>query len=325
MVFEISCLAPPESVFHAGELAILLVKAEKFLDGQSSEDDNNAQNFVVFAQFHGHLKYDPKWLKSKVIRDDLLVDDSKNENEQALLDRPSTIPVDPLNANNPTSTICVFCTQKIPLSFSHLISGGALVETFLPRDIMPSCKARLISVHYFLTIQIQHADWNEAFHFPITFQGQSPKLQAYRRLYSGIVSYPISNVPTETTQYTNTDLSLDQAAILTNEIRQRCDPFRYRYKLRAPSKISNLDSKRFNVGEEDHICKIFLPTTTAIIGGSFILKADFTENEEECIAVKTSLIMTEVRHDESIVQVICVTNCCMNVRLLNIHNLERVN
>lgn len=57
------------------------------------------------------------------------------------------------------------------------------------------------------------------------------------------------------------------------------------------------------IRDREHICNLHLPSKHGIIGKDFSIALDFTECVQECSVVRAVLIASELRPDDSRIQV----------------------
>lgn len=153
----IECLFPSR-YFCTGDTAVCLIRGS-----QCSREFDSA---IIFAQIHGHISVDFRWLKTTQKINDVFVDKlgPSLENHQLTVSNPVQI------AQNHIQH-CIFSTSSAAISPSHVFSGGAFLEFFVPKGLLPTYRGLCSSVYYFITLVVQFPSSIETLHYPVFVQG----------------------------------------------------------------------------------------------------------------------------------------------------------
>lgn len=166
----ISC-ACAEKDICAGEIAVCLLRG---LGDQVAEYFPKYENSIVFAQIHGHISADFRWLKTTTMLADVFT-----EPPSVTIDHVQNIPVNPAVLSAHYSTHCIFMTNKVAVAPSHIFDGGVFLEFEMPKDALPSFKGLCSSINYFASISIQHTASTEVFNFPLEVRGSGSARSPY--------------------------------------------------------------------------------------------------------------------------------------------------
>lgn len=282
---EIFCQFSDE-VYLSGKVAVVLLR------GQNANED--IFSATVFAQVHGHINTDFRWMDSvKNLREIFL------DAPTMTFDQVQHSLGDPLVPNNHGS-VCIFATSRTALSPSFLFKRGILLEFEIPSDIIPSFKGLCASVNYYVTVSFRFATSTRVMHFPLTVSGAGPQTVKHQIRHSSMTSYSVSSLPLET--YLS-------SSVIKNEIESHV--FNHH--------LSN--GNIYSVRDDDHVCNVLMSTNDVSPGENVHVSVDFRENEQPCIALKASVIQCEMRPNKSRIQdkvVSTVIKSTEDVEMLNI-------
>lgn len=275
---EVVCSFPNETGFRVGELLIMVLRGHvvrQDCEELDSEDASPVQpdcSLVAFAQVHGHMYVDKKWDKGTATLSDIVV-----ESDEGLpIDHPHNLPADPSRSDS----ICLLTTARVALSPTHLADAGVVIESMVPRCALPSCRGRVMSISYFLTVSLQSASWAKTMHFPFTVHGHGSSAPTISRQYVGLVAYPLSCLPREL--FSEPILSYSSEYVTS------------RGSSPQPLKLA---SQSYKVSDRGHICNAHVTGSRLVLGGTVKIELDFTNSEQACTAVRALLMMEERRAD----------------------------
>lgn len=270
MKVDIVSSIPHEEGYYVGELMVLLLRGQ-YLESEessssSSSNNNNSENpsstLIAFAQLHGHLTVDNKWAKTSLRMDEIVIEGK----EELPIDRPYNLPVDPKE----NTSLCLLTSSKIPISPFHLLQSGIIIEAMLPIHTLPSCRGKISSVSYYLSIVLQTATWSRTLHFPITLHGPGSSTIPMTRQYVGLAAYPLASMPRELFM----------------------EPF-----LGRPITSLQLGQQSYKISDKGHICNAHIQGNRLLLGGTIRIDLDFTQSEQSCRAVRATLLQVEARND----------------------------
>ena len=156
----ISCTLSSDSVC-GGETALFLLRGSN-----SKSPSNRFENSIIFAQIHGHINADFRWLKSSKKIQDYFIDPQSSS-----LEKFQASVVDPLPVAANHTSYCIFSTSRVAVSPTHIFERGSFLEFEVPGDILPSFKGLCASINYYITLFIQFPASNETIDFPIVITG----------------------------------------------------------------------------------------------------------------------------------------------------------
>jgi hypothetical protein len=156
----LNCVVPND-FFIAGETAICLLKGSDI-----AEIVSKYESAIFFAQVHGHINADFRWLKSTSKLADIFIGPSN----LTLDSIPSSVD-NPVSLPSQWSSQCIFLTSRIAISPTHIIEGGVFLEFEVPRDTFSSFKGLCASINYYVNITVQHPTGKEELNFPINVTG----------------------------------------------------------------------------------------------------------------------------------------------------------
>lgn len=139
----------------------------------TAEHSEHLLNSTVFAQVHGHVNVDLRWLTSSIKLSDVFI---VSPQDPAVHFSSDPVPAGVQNTSSP-----IFTTSKVPLSPTSLIKNGVLVEFSIPKDILPSFKGLVASITYYITITVQSPEHSQSMHFPITLNGVGSSAKTYAK------------------------------------------------------------------------------------------------------------------------------------------------
>jgi hypothetical protein len=177
----------PLNAFDAATTAIFYLSDDEIF--RNSVDLIN--NGVLFAQVHGHLQINDRWIKLSDRLDNYVsssshmdgnnsfnnildgkINDTTENNDIEVLFRPvvdslQSLPVDPqTDRASAIASVCIFSSTRVPVSCLQLVEGGIFLEVELPPGLLSSYKSRSMSVDYYLSIYLQHLSNQRNYHFP---------------------------------------------------------------------------------------------------------------------------------------------------------------
>jgi hypothetical protein len=183
----------PFNAFDAGTTALFYLSDDEIF--RNSIDLIN--NGVIFAQVHGHLQINDRWMKLNGKLDNYVTsscqigysdtvnntaDGNRNTstdiNDIEVLFRPvvdslQTLPVDPqIDRSSAASSVCVFTSTKVPISCLQLVENGIFLEVELPPGLLSSYKSRSLSVDYYLSVYLQYLSNQRNYHFPFVIHSK---------------------------------------------------------------------------------------------------------------------------------------------------------
>jgi hypothetical protein len=148
----------PRGYVCAGETVVCLLKGSQL---SSSYD-----KAIIFAQVHGHISIDFRWLKAANRIQDLVVDEDVQTVDKTRLTVPDPQPV----AQHHTRC-CIFSTSRVTVSPSHVFEGGTYLEFELPVGSLPTYRGLCATVYYFVTLSVQFQTGTTTLHYPMAVQG----------------------------------------------------------------------------------------------------------------------------------------------------------
>lgn len=167
----INCVVSKRSL-PAGVTAVCLVKGSTgiALVGESPYYEHS----ILFAQVHGHISADFRWLKSSTKLHELFAEPSLSiDNTQFSVSDPT-----PLLQHH--TSHCIFSTSRIALSPTHVFDQGTLLEFELPGHSIPTYKGLCATVCYYLTLHIQCPTFTEVVNFPLHVHGTGSATLPYQ-------------------------------------------------------------------------------------------------------------------------------------------------
>ncbi|RYY81292.1 hypothetical protein EON63_15770 [archaeon] len=250
--------------------------------------NDDISSLIMFAQIHGHLQIDKKWLPNTNKLTTLVEEDE----DHVLLDRPSQLPANPSGMDS--NATCFLASAKVTLSPSHLENTGTIIESFIPTTALSTCRGRSLSVHYYLSIYTQSSVGTSVVHFPLHVYGNGYGHTPYKRMYVGIVAYPLTILPIESFYESDPSPKLcTQSSFHTH----------------TQSHAHTHTHTIYKVRDTQHICNVHIHNNHLCMGQKFLLHLDFTHNEQRCEAVRMSLVMQEVYDMIHVIQV-CLYGIC---------------
>ena len=167
----ICCVVEKRSL-SAGATAVCLVKGTPA--NAAAGECTTYEHSIIFAQIHGHISADFRWLKSSVKLNDLFAEPSLS------IDNTQFAVSDPIPLLQHHTTNCIFSTSRIALSPTHVFDQGVLLEFELPEHTLPSYKGLCASMCYYLTLHIQCPTYTEIANFPIQIHGTGSATSPYQ-------------------------------------------------------------------------------------------------------------------------------------------------
>eukprot|EP01031_Cornospumella_fuschlensis_P032999 gene32999-39914_t len=114
---ELVCTYPHHYGYQAGEMFIIYLKGYRI---DKTPGSNDLSSLIMFAQIHGHIQIDRKWISQSNKLASLIEEDDDN----VVLDRPSQLPANPSGMDS--NSTCFLASAKVTLSPSHLESTGMI-------------------------------------------------------------------------------------------------------------------------------------------------------------------------------------------------------
>lgn len=170
----------PFPAYEAGNIAIFYLYDSMNLISLISDYSNT----VIFAQIHGHIQINDRWLKSNDKFANTFVD---SEELRPSVDQIQALPTDPRSDRIITNSTCIFASSKVPVSPLQLFESGVYLEVKLPSDLLSSFKSRSMNVDYYISINVQSLTYQKTFHFPITIHSPGTTQIPYYTKYSFII------------------------------------------------------------------------------------------------------------------------------------------
>lgn len=158
----ISCSFSKKSL-PAGVTAVCLLKGSPTFGTRG--ETTTYEHSIIFAQIHGHISADFRWLKSSAKLQDIIAEPSLS------IDNIQFPVADPTPLVNHHTSHCIFSTSRIALSPTHVFDQGAILEFELSDQSIPSYKGLCATVCYYLTLYIQCPTHTEVAHFPVQVHG----------------------------------------------------------------------------------------------------------------------------------------------------------
>lgn len=142
---------------------------------QLSDNLPRYENSIVFAQVHGHISADFRWLKTTTKLTDVFTD-----LPGIMIDNVQNVAANPVVLPAHYSTHCIFVTNKIAVAPSHIFDDGVFLEFEMPKEALPSFKGLCASINYFISVSIQHTSSVEVFNFPMSMRGSGSARNPYQ-------------------------------------------------------------------------------------------------------------------------------------------------
>jgi hypothetical protein len=153
----ISCLYP-SNYACSGETIVCLVKG--------TEKTAAHDNAIIFAQVHGHISADFRWLSTSKKIHEIFMDHQGPSLEHTQL----TVPPPLILGQHHTSS-CIFSTSRVALSPSHVFEEGTFLEFEIPDGALPTFRGLCASMSYFITLTVQYQTETETMNYPLIVQG----------------------------------------------------------------------------------------------------------------------------------------------------------
>lgn len=246
--------------------------------------------WVLFIQIHGHLTANLKWLKDSRAFDRYV---SFQRPPNSILDHVLRLPESPTfreKSGSDYRQYCIFTTAKIPVSPVSLYEKGLLVEFDFPVHMLPSYRGRCAHISYYLTVTMQHSTVGSTkrLHFPLHVNSSGcPQDEVYYVKSGGILAFSPDTISAETFYDTST------LHIISTEHDHSLESQSSHSTTSPPA--TTISAATFKVRDEGLICNVSVPSLRFLIGKSTCIAVDFTDQEQDCYAIKASILQTEVQ------------------------------